>query len=293
MTLTALELAKKVLEENGCPMCSEDIWEYAVEKGYDKDSKLHGKTPWHTIGAQLYMNLKSGTSIFVQTSSSPPKFALRGMECQEEPVKGPIEKPSKPTMKERELHPFLVAYVAANAHFRAHTKTIHHESSTKTTKNAERWMHPDLVSVRLPFDDLREDTMALAGYAGIDTFTIFSFEMKTEITGANVREYYFQAVSNSSWANEGYLVAPRITEDALMQLSRLNSSFGIGVIKLDIRDPHQSEILLPAVVRELDLGMMDDLSRINPEFAEFVSSMVKSMKIRQSVGKFDDIPIIE
>ena len=79
MTLTALELAKKVLEENGCPMCSEDIWEYAVEKGYNKDSKLHGKTPWNSIGAQMYMNLKSDTSVFVQTSSSHPKFALRGM----------------------------------------------------------------------------------------------------------------------------------------------------------------------------------------------------------------------
>ena len=69
-------------------------------------------------------------------------------------------------------------------------------------------MHPDLVSVHLPFEDLAQDTIALAKNAGIETITIFSFEMKKDVTGANVREYYFQAVSNSSWANEGYLVSP-------------------------------------------------------------------------------------
>lgn len=289
MTLTALDLAKKVLEENGSPMGSEDIWEYAVKKGYHRDTKLEGKTPWRSIEARMYMNIKNGGSDFIQVSSRPPRFGLQGMDQNEEPVKEPVKKPARSAIKERDLHPLLVTYVAADAHFRARTKTIHHEVSVKTVKNAEKWMHPDLVSVRLPFDEFREDIIELADSAGIDTFTIFSFEMKTEITGSNVREFYFQAVSNSSWANEGYLVAPRINEDALMQLSRLNSSFGIGVIRLDVEDPHQSEILLPAVARELDLGMMDDLSRINPEFAEFVSSLVNSMKIKQSVGKFDPI----
>jgi hypothetical protein len=30
--------------------------------------------------------------------------------------------------------------------------------------------------------------------------------MKKELNFSNLRESYFQAVSNSSWANEGYLV---------------------------------------------------------------------------------------
>ncbi len=289
MTLTALQLARKVLEENGFPMSSEDIWAYAVERGYDKETDLKGKTPWRSIGARLYMDMKSGASCFIQASSRPPKFGIRGMEYSGESLTELEETSAINTLKERDLHQFLVAYVAANAHFKAHTKTIHHELSTKSTKNARMWMHPDLVSVRLPFEELSKETMALADCAGMNTFTIYSFEMKMELTSSDVRQYYFQAVSNSSWANEGYLVAPRITDDALNQLSKLNSSFGIGVIRLDIEDPYQSEILLPAVERELDLGMVDDLTRINSDFAEFVSSIIDSMQIKKYTGKFDKI----
>jgi hypothetical protein len=37
--------------------------------------------------------------------------------------------------------------------------------------------------------------------------------MKKNLNFTNLREYYFQAVSNSSWANEGYIVALDIDED--------------------------------------------------------------------------------
>ena len=55
---------------------------------------------------------------------------------------------------------------------------------------------------------------------------IYSFEMKKYLSIANLREYYFQAVSNSSWANEGYLVALNIDKNdkELMELiGSLNS----------------------------------------------------------------------
>ena len=59
--------------------------------------------------------------------------------------------------------------------------------------------------------------------------------MKKTLNFTNLREYYFQAVSNSSWANEGYSVALDIDEDDsfLAELKRLNNAFGIGVIKLN------------------------------------------------------------
>lgn len=68
-------------------------------------------------------------------------------------------------------------------------------------------------------------------------YKVFSFEMKQKLDLGNLRSEYFQAVSNSSWANEGYLVAPIITtenEDFMSELTLLNNSFGIGVIKLNI-----------------------------------------------------------
>lgn len=68
----------------------------------------------------------------------------------------------------------------------------------------------------------------------------------------NCRECYFQAISNSSWANEGYLVGRHIDthNPQLMDLlKRLHASFGIGVIDLRT-DEDKSAILLNAKYKE-------------------------------------------
>ena len=286
MSLTALQLSEKVLKESSQYMSPQEIWEYAVKKGYDKSSNLKGKTPAATLGAQMYVNIQKlgEKSVFIKAEGHNQKFGLRDQNYAE-PAGSVLNEPeTRSKVIERDLHPLLVAFVNSNSHFHGRTKTIHHESSKKSTKNAEKWMHPDLVSVRLPFDDLSKESIILAQNSGIETITIFSFEMKQEIVGSNVREYYFQAVSNSSWANEGYLVAPKISEDAMDQLSRLNSSFGIGVIKLNLDDIYQSEIVLPSVERKLDIGMIDELSSINEDFKRLILLINESMKL----GRFVD-----
>lgn len=54
------------------------------------------------------------------------------------------------------------------------------------------------------------------------------------LSWSNLKECYFQAVSNSSFANEGYLVVfEEFDDEILEELIRLNASFGIGVIKLE------------------------------------------------------------
>ena len=72
--------------------------------------------------------------------------------------------------------------------------------------------------------------------------------MKIDINLSNLREYYFQAVSNSSWAHERYLVAIHIVEEPELidEMRRLNNAFGIGVIRLDAEHFMQSEILFSA-----------------------------------------------
>lgn len=39
---------------------------------------------------------------------------------------------------------------------------------------------------------------------------LWSFEVKLKLTRGDVREAWFQTVSNSSWANQGYLVAAEV-----------------------------------------------------------------------------------
>lgn len=93
----------------------------------------------------------------------------------------------------------------------------------------------------------------------------------------NCRECYFQAISNSSWANEGYLVGRHIDthNPQLMDLlKRLHASFGIGVIDLRI-DEDKSAILLNAKYKEkIDYTVASELSAKNEKFSSFLKSVV-------------------
>ncbi len=97
---------------------------------------------------------------------------------------------------------------------------------------------------------------------------------------SNLREAFFQAVSNSSWANESYLVAAKISDgqDFLSELKRLSSSFNIGVIKLNTSSPDLSEIMLPARYKEsLDWDTINKLA-MNKDFKEFLSRVQKDLQ---------------
>lgn len=295
---TALELARQVLSESRTPMNEEQIWKYAVDKGYDKDSKLSGKTPERTISAQIYVNIRDDPKTqFVKISSKPVRFGLKNIKYEDNPIyetdcaHNINQNTKKCPFTERDLHPLLVSFINSDDRFNAYTKTIHHEISTKSGRNAEKWMHPDLVSVHFPFDDLDSQTIEFAENSGQSVLDFYSFELKIEINLSNVRECFFQAVSNSSWANEGYLVALNITEDAIEQLSRLNASFGIGVIRLNSSDVHQSEILLPSRSSEfVDIGAVNDLLRINKDFDQFVSTVNASIRAKRVITDvFDKI----
>lgn len=291
--LTGLELSKKVLMETKIPMNPEEIWSYAVSKDYVKNCSIRGKTPAHTLGAQIYTNISNkNDSPFFKYSVKPQKFGL--VELHDTyPPNANIDYDSigKASYVERDLHPLLVAFLRSDEHFHAYAKTIFHEKSTKSSKNAEKWLHPDIVAVHYSFEDLDKSVVDLATRVGESVIRLYSFELKRSITLDNVREYYFQAVSNSSWANEGYIVAPRISDDAVQQLVKLNASFGIGVIRLNPVDVYQSEIIIPSKeVDILDLGLMDDLVRINPDFSEFIVNIQKALKTDEPVAShYDDI----
>lgn len=100
-------------------------------------------------------------------------------------------------------------------------------------------------------------------------------------------------MSNSSWANESYLVASEISQnqDFLSELSRLSSSFGVGVIQLDIEDPNSSTVMFPAQTREnLDWETINKLTVMNKDFLQFVKRVridLKSNEIRKE--KYDKI----
>ncbi|WP_096200110.1 hypothetical protein [Bacillus sp. FJAT-45350] len=186
---------------------------------------------------------------------------------------------------ERELHPFLNYYLYHELEIAA--KTIYQERSINTTKGENEWIHPDMVGYSITTSNWSEKVVSLAEHYNISKVVLYSFELKKEITMSNLREVFFQAVSNSSWANEGYLVAAQINTDdiKLMQkMARLSNSFGIGIIQLNLVDPSASKILLSAKrTDEIDGDTVNNLFEINKDFKDFLSDVESGVKINRVV----------
>ncbi len=292
--LTFKELAKKVLEEEKRPLGPLEIWEIAVEKGYDKLIATKGKTPANSIGAQIYVDIRDNpNSPFVKVSTRPVKFFLKslmeGRDIKDFENMNFPDNSKKTPYPERELHPFLTYF--AYTRMSVYTKTIFHEKSKK--KKYAQWLHPDMVGVYYPIGIWENEVVDFAKQIGYPSVVLYSFEIKKELGFHNLRESFFQAVSNSSWANEGYLVAADISDDddLMSELKRLSGAFGIGVIKLDIEDPDASEIVLPARHKnDLDWDTINKLVEENPDFREFILRIKNDLSTKEVIKeKYDRI----
>jgi len=176
---------------------------------------------------------------------------------------------------------FAYTNVGFNRGRQIYTKTIYHEKSSK--KALSEWVHPDMVGFYLPLEDWNEKLIEFNKSTDKGAIRLFSFEIKKHVDRNNYREFFFQAVSNSSWANEGYLVASSIQqhEDLLSELERLSVSFGIGIILLDLKDIDSSRVLFPARPREtLDWELMNKLCEQNQDFETFIDNVRKDYEVK-------------
>lgn len=298
-----LELAYDVLKTATSPLTYQEVWQIGTEKGLADKIKTSGKTPWQSLGAQLYVEVRDNEqSRFIKVGKRPARFFLkeRSADVPPDAVKK-IEKEEakrkekKTEFHERDLHPLLTYFAYANPTFNRgrsiFTKTILHEKSQRSGYN--EWIHPDMVGFYLPLDDWRPDVIEFNRLSDNNSLRLFSFEIKKNLTKANYREAYFQAVSNSSWAHEGYLVAAEILQDDefLAELERLASSFGIGILHLDPADVDASSILYPARGRDtLDWETINKLCEQNSDFEKFLQDVkidFESKRIHRS--EFDEV----
>lgn len=286
--MTFLELAELIIKEENKPLTSNEIWNIAVSKGYDKKLNSEGKTPSATLGALLYVNVKDNPrSMFSKTDSRPKRFYLKNMEGKIDLYENtipeePIIKKKKFDFLEKDLHRHLTFY--AYYYMQSYTKTINHSISSK--KEFGEWVHPDMVGCYYRTQDWKKEVGDFSNAIGVKSIVLHSFEIKRELSFANLRESFFQCVSNSSWANESYLVAARISEDDdfMKELERLSFSFGIGVIQLDMGDPHSSDVIIPAKYKkDLDFETINKLA-MNSDFREFL----ETVKIDYTTGKIHD-----
>lgn len=186
----------------------------------------------------------------------------------------------------------LVAYAFGDSHFKANLKTVFHENSSKVTKGQNEWLHPDIVGVYFPFRDYKSETLEVQNYLSITSIKLFSFELKVSLNFGNLRQSYFQAVSNSSWANEGYLVTLRIDDDPTFkdEVRRLNNAFGIGIIKLNPENIYESEILFPSRInQEIDWDTVNRLANENSHFNDFLKLITEDCKLGKVKSQYDKV----
>jgi len=293
MGYSFLDLAKEVLERENIPLSVEEMWGSAERYSLLDKLSSSGKTPIRTLSARLYVDIKNNeNTIFIQVSKRPAKFFLKdytaGLQEYEERQEQPRKKLK---FSERDLHILLSSFVNSDEHFKCLTKTIYHENSKREKSGKNQWLHPDIVGVHFPFDSYTENTLKLFDILKVNPYKLYSFEMKISMNLSNLRECYFQAVSNSSWAHEGYLVALHISEEPELmdEMRRLNNAFGIGVIRLEAEHFMQSEILFSSREKEaLDWETINRLVDTNPHFKNFLDSLMEDIKVGKIKSKYDE-----
>lgn len=296
--MTFLSLAKEVLSKAEIPLNYAEIWETAKAMGLDKQIRSEGKTPQHTLRVALTNDIKNrADSPFCIVSKLPTTFWLKEHKDELEKLSDKIQKAQEKAESksqnnqkqqeahERDLHPLLVRFVADNFGLKA--RTIFHEKCTKHIKGKRQWSYPDIVGVKFPFDRATQ-TLNLLSNINQNECKIYSFELKKSIDFDTLKQYYFQAVSNSSFANEGYLaVLDSIDIEVLGELKRLNTSFGIGVIQLNI-NALDSAVILPAKQRDLDIETLDMLVVESPCFRDFINDINECIRAKKQNLNYTD-----
>lgn len=281
--MTYIELGKKVLEQAGKPLSVKEIFEKACEMGLDKECN-DGKMLSHSLGSTLSQDKKQ--FYVINREEEPFRYWLKSREREFPPQETPDSKEeddeqiecSDTAKKENNLHPLLVKFLDKDPNFKLLCKTIRHEECKKGKGGQNKWNYPDIVGVYFPYNKYKGETLKFLHHTGQEKHKLFSFELKKELSFSNLKESYFQAVSNSTWANEGYLVVKNIKEDVLDELRRLNQSFGIGVIKLE-SEISNSKILLPAKEREIDIPTLNMLVKQSPkDFEPFMANINKQIE---------------
>lgn len=238
--MTLKEAVLKSLEEINELTNYLEVYNHIVDKNYYDFGEA--KTPGSTISAVLGEFIRKGDTRVkrIKQQGGTYTYYLTKNEQNisidvlsgETEVKSiiPTKTPKIKTYEERDLHKLLSSYLKNTD---TYSKTIFHEQSNNKDNN-QIWTHPDMVGIKFLNLQTKASQNFLKSINRVDTFKMSSYELKKEINSdSELKKAFFQAVSNSSWANYGYLVAFEFSDSLSDEMARLNQSFGIGIIELN------------------------------------------------------------
>jgi len=248
------------------------------------------------IGAFLY---SSRLEQIKRTSEKPVRFywqdipdtAEISVSIEETAAHKPVKDKTERKHSEQGLYPLLSKYLYET--LKQYPKRINdRKSANRRGPNGNRWLHPDMVSMEFLGENWHDEVNAC-----VDVYTrrytkLWSFEVKTSLNSSSVRESFFQTVSNSSWANFGYLVAAEIQPEVIGELRMLYAAHGIGVIQLNTNNVEKSKILISARERnEIDWSMVNRLVEENDDFLDYIKLVRHFYQTQRNIRPQDwDIP---
>jgi hypothetical protein len=179
------------------------------------------------------------------------------------------------SISESDLYPILGSYLKSELNI--YSRRID-EKKSKNNRGPKGniWLHPDVVGVELLDENWNPKVKQSIKGASGNRVKVYSFEVKKKVTQSSLRENFFQAVSNSSWANQGFLVAEELKAEVFLftELKMLSTLHGIGFILLNKENPSESQMLLPAREKsEPDWVSINRLVDENSDFEEFITSL--------------------
>ena len=275
---TARKIAEAILN-----LCPQDYLEKRNNPRFSTDAELINQIVAE-IGAHKNAILKAEPLIQLQDKPRPrlywydPNIISNSLkiDTQNEPAdfddqQEVISTLTTKILSEYDLYPVLFEYLSKELQLFS-LRIDEKKSSNNRGQNGNQWLHPDIVAMQPIDKKWHELIRTCVKHGSGQNVRLWSFEVKKDLNGSNIRSSFFQAVSNSSWANEGYLVATSIsTNEVEEELRMLSALHGIGVILLNPENPTESEILLPARRRsEVDWQSINRILTENLDFKNFI-----------------------
>lgn len=234
------------------------------------------------IGSQKEQIIKNDNHIFWQDKPRPRIYWYNTENTQDTKEKVEVTEEetenietdiviSNNSYSEHDLYPILITYLKSE--LRLYCQRIDEKRSKNSRgSGGNQWLHPDIVAMQTVDKEWNELIRNCVKQGAGQSVRLWSFEVKKELNSSNARKSFFQTVSNSSWANESYLVATSISDANVEQeLRMLSALHGVGIILLNVENPTESEMMLPSKARaEIDWQSVNRILVENPDFKDYI-----------------------
>lgn len=263
--LTANQLSRVIVEENP---------KWAQKKQENSQNHAIRDGGFEELRAQVQSEIGSNRSRIEKhpnirmTADKPRRYYFTKL-TDEEQISEIENDPNGHTsglISEHDLYPLLAEYLITELGVFA-KRIDENRSKNKNGPKGNHWLHPDLIGFQALSENWGDTIRTLVQARSDPNSRLWSFEVKKLVNRANVREVFFQALSNSAWANYAYLVAAEISGSGTFEeLRMLSSQHGVGLIILGTSADTESSIAIQATERpEVDWTAANRLAEENQD----------------------------